>query len=134
MTKFYISMTSGIQGPEGELSKEEADKAVELSLQLTEEWPGAPRHGLGALHATNYIVSWENADSPVSSIHVDAYGFTMVWMAEATDWKYYKDTVGLWASLAPAGYATLRKWLDVGEKAIKEEMDKYDEKVLRATD
>ncbi len=122
MTTLYISMTSGIRGPEDDnLNKEIADKAAALVLQLTEEWQGEPhRGGLGKLHGTNYIVCWTDVGSPINSVHVDAYGFTMVWMADATDWKYYKDTVGLWAALAPSGYAILRKWLDEGEKAMKE--------------
>ena len=113
-------MTSGIRGPESELTDEQSAKAAELVQQLTEEWGAEKPHGLSHLHPTSYIVSWNNEDSPVSSVHVDAYGFTMVWMAGDTDWKYYKDTVGLWAYLAPTGYSALRQWLDLHEKAIKE--------------
>lgn len=115
----YISMTSGIRGPEGILTKEQADKAVELVQQLSEEWVGQKPGGLSHLHATNYVLSWNNEDSPISSVHVDAYGFTWVWTAESSDWKYYKDTVGLWGYLAPFGQAALRNWLDDHAKAMK---------------
>src|SRR5512144_243092 len=109
---FYISMTSGIRGPEGELTDEQAAKAAELVQQLSEEWVTQRPGGLSHLHATNYILSWNNEGSPIQSVHVDAYGFTMVWLVGATDWKYYKDTVGLWGYLAPFGQVFLRKWLD----------------------
>ncbi len=116
---FYISMTSGIRGPEGELPNEQAAKVLELTQQLTEECSHQHR-GLSDLHATNYIISWNNEDSPVNSVHVDAYGYTMVWVSGATDWKYYKDTVGLWGYLAPFGQTFLRQWLDNAERFMKE--------------
>ena len=126
---FYISMTSGIQGPASELTNEQAEKAAELAQQLTEEWVGDKPGGLSHLHATNYIVAWYEEVSPVKSVHVDAYGYAMVWMEGDQDWRHYKDTVGLWAYLAPFGYAALRNWLDAHEKAMKE----YHEEMLRTT-
>jgi hypothetical protein len=115
----YVSMTSGIRGPEGHLPKRQADKAAKLVQQLTEKWPGPNPGGLSHLHATNYVVSWNNADSLVQSVHVDCIGFVSVWMVGATDWTYFKDTVGLWGYIAPYGQKALRKWLDDHEKAIK---------------
>lgn len=119
---FYISMTSGIRGPEAELTQEQSDKVSELVQQLTDEWVGDKPGGLGHLHATNYIVSGLNGLA--NSVAVDAYGFTRVWENGSSDWRYFKDTVGLWAYLAPIGYAALRKWLDEAEKAHEEYYEK----------
>lgn len=128
---FYISMTSGIRGPEGELTEEQANKVTELIQQLTEEWVGQQPGGLSHLHATNYIVS--GLEGPALSVAVDAYGFTRVWTNSNSDWRYYKDTVGLWAYLAPIGYSTLRKWLDEAEKAMKEYQEKLAQGVNNPT-
>ncbi len=125
MTTIYVSMTSGIRGPEGVLTQEQVDRAKELALQLTEKCE--PTHqGLGDLHCTNYIVSWTDENSPIASVQVDAYGRVRLWRTDVTGWEFYVDTVGLWAYLAPFGYAAYRGWREAHEKAMKE----YYEKVL----
>lgn len=123
MTTIYVSMTSGIRGPEGKLTQEQADKAKELALQLTEKCE--PTHkGLGDLHCTNYIVSWTDENSPIASVQVDAHGLVRLWRTDLTGWEFYTDTVGLWAYLAPFGYAAYRGWRDVHERAMKEYYEK----------
>lgn len=121
---FYISMTSGIMGPEGKLTKKQADKAAKLVQQLTEKLPLTNASWRFKLHPTNYIVSWNNADSPIQSVHVESSGLIMLWMKGDSDWSFFKDTVGLWGYLAPFGQKFLRKWLDGHEKAMKEYHEK----------
>jgi len=103
----HINMLSGPKGPEGQLTKEQADKVIELVQQLSEEWDSFI---LNKLSPTNYIITWENQESPIDGIYINDDGCISVWFASATDWKYYKDTVGLWGYLAPFGQMFLREW------------------------
>ena len=124
---FYVSMTSGIRGPEGKLTTKQADKAAKLVQQLTERLPITNASYHFKLHPTNYIVSWNDTNSPIQSVHVDSYGLAMVWVPGSTDWVYFRDTVGLWGYLAPFGQKFLKKWTDIQEKAMKE----YHEKLAK---
>jgi hypothetical protein len=121
-TQFYICMTSGIRGPEGELSEELSKEISELAGRLTEPWDGSTLEGrrLGDLSPTHYAVSWLDKDSPVVSLRTTANGYVTVWRQGDTDWHEYKDTMGIWAKLAPTGSVILQKWYDDMRKAMED--------------
>lgn len=122
-TLFYICMTSGIRGPEGELTEELSKEISELAGQLTEPWNGSKLEGRGlsALSPTHYAVSWLDKDAPIVSLRTTANGYITVWKQGDTDWHEYKDTVGIWAKLAPTGSATYQKWTDDMQKAMEDQ-------------
>jgi len=119
---FYICMTSGAPGPIGVLEEELSKEISELAGQLTEPWNGSKMEGrgLGALSPTHYAVSWVDKDAPIVSLRTTANGYVTVWRKGDIDWHEYRDTVGLWAKLAPTGSATLQKWYDDMQKAMED--------------
>lgn len=121
-TLFYICMTSGIRGPEGELTEELSKEISELVGELTEPWEGSKLEGRGlnALCSTHYAVSWLDKDAPIISLRTTANGYITVWKQGDTDWREYKDTVGIWAKLAPTGSITLQKWHDDMKKTMED--------------
>jgi hypothetical protein len=126
MATFFILLTSGIQGPEAELTDEQVQKIEELALQLNQPWVGSTHFGMG-LGPTNYGVHSLNK---ISGLRVLPQGYATIWKPGDTEWHDFIDTVGLWAYLATIGSPVLQKWLEDGQKA----MDKYNEEMFGTTE
>jgi len=123
MATFYILLTSGIEGPQCELTDEQATKIEELVNQLEQPWVSSTNFGM-RLGPTNYSVS--DLDKKWG-LRVLSQGFVTVWDPVDNDWHNFVDTVGLWSYLATIGSPTLQKWLEDGQK----QMDEYNEEMLR---
>jgi len=122
MATFYIMMTSGIEGPQCELTDEQIQNIEEMALELNQPWVGSTHFGMG-LGPTNYGVSGLNK---ISGLRILPQGFVTIWKPGDTDWHNFMDTVGLWTYLATIGSPTLQKWLKDGQK----QMDEYNEEML----
>ena len=114
----YVNMTSGIRGPEIELTDEQVAKITELTNQLDQPWEGSSLFGMG-MGPDHYMVSF-----PLSNFGVwtNSHGFVCKW--EANDWVNYKDTVGLWGYLAPIGSRAIIQWREEQERYSKEYAEK----------
>ena len=138
-----IKMYSGIRDPELEITEETSKKICEMLCQAYEK---SPKELLPKLGPQGYMVVWEAENSPTVWLHVHE-GIIALSCFAAT--SYLKDTVGLELYLqellaetlrnhyAEAGKAMSQLYDElrvVAEKAAEHEEDKYDEKVLRATD
>lgn len=107
---FYICMTSGMRGPELELTDEQVAAIVKLAEGLTRPWDGfkLAGHGLGPDH---FAVSWEDKDG-YCGLWTESSGFVRFWKNGDSDWTQYKDTVGLWSHLSQYGSLAHQKWLE----------------------
>lgn len=113
---FYICMTSGIEGPKAELTEEFSKEISDLALQLDKSWESYRLAGMG-LGIDHYMVYWGN-DAPIISLSVDGTGYVSMWKNGDTDWQTFKDTVGLWARLAPTGSSAYQKWVEGIESVV----------------
>ena len=120
---FYICMTSGIRGPELELTDEQVEPIVKLVESLTQPWDGSTlvRHRMPA--PDHYAVSWKDGDTHCD-LWTESSGFVRIYKKGDTDWTEYRDTVGLWAHLASHASVAHQKWAEDMKKA--EDAD-YDE-------
>ena len=117
-TKFYIVMTSGIQGPTAEISEEHAKTISELAARITEPWTGPAHIGMG-LSPDHYMVTWdENDDGPIRAVSILSNGWVSMWKRGDMEWHTFTDTVGLWTHLTDIGSAAFQKWT----KEIQEAM------------
>jgi hypothetical protein len=116
---FYICITSGMRGPELELTPEQIAAIVKLAEGLTQPWDGSTlaEHGLGPDH---FAVSWEDKDG-YCGLWTESSGYVRLWKNGDTDWTRYKDTVGLWAHLAQFAGPANEKW----QEDLKREMAAY---------
>ena len=114
----HVCMTSGIRGPEIELTDEQVAKITELIAQLDQPWVGSAHFGMG-LGSDVYMVSIYPTGA---GLQTNAYGFVSKW--EGNDWVNYKDTVGLWGYLAPIGSQAIIQWREEEERYSKEYAEK----------
>lgn len=98
MVTLYISMTSGIRGPECEITAEQADHISTLVSKLTEFWTESKFFGMG-LGPTNYIVTWDDK----YALRVIPEGLVSIWSDGYQNWQGFTDTVGIWKYLQPIG-------------------------------
>ena len=114
----YVCMTSGVQGPEIELTDEQVAKITQLTNQLDQPWEGSSHFGMG-MGPHVYMVSIYPTGA---GIRTNAYGFVSKW--EGNDLVNYKDTVGLWGYLAPIGSKAILLWREEQERYSKEYAEK----------
>ena len=114
-TKFSICITSGIQGPESQLTEEQSQRVSELAGQLTEPWIGGRPLGVG-LSPDHFLVIWENDSAPILGVRTTIRGYVSMWKQGDTDWHDFVDTVGLWSYLAPIGSTTYQNWMKEFQK------------------
>ena len=125
-TKLYVCMTSGIEGPEAELTEEQSQKIIELVGQLSQPWVGDAPIGMN-LSKDHFIVDWDDDNSLISAIRTDPSGYVNMWKRGDTDWHDFVDTVGLWSYLSPLGVDAHQKWV----KQSSEAMEKFYEEMQR---
>lgn len=116
---FYICITSGMRGPELELTDEQVGAIVKLTEGLAQVWDGPKLagHGLGSDH---YAVHWWDGEDPCG-LMTESSGFVRLWKKGDVDWTQYRDTVGLWTHLAQYGAPAHQKWVE----DIKKEAEAY---------
>lgn len=122
---FYICMTSGMRGPELELTTEQVNLIVKLAEGLTQPWDGSKLagHGLGPDH---YSVYWQDGEDHCS-VMTESSGFVRLWKKGDTDWTQYKDTVGLWSHLSQYASPANQKRLE----DMKKEVEAYESTIFK---
>lgn len=118
----YVCMTSGIRGPEIELTDEQVQEIINRISQLAEPWVGSSH--FGGPSSDHYMVHVPYAIP--NGVRTNAYGFVSVWkdIGKGADWINYKDTVGLWGYLAPIGSKAIIQWREEQERYSKEYAEK----------
>lgn len=124
----YVCMTSGVKGPEIELTDEEVSKINELVSQLDTPWEGSNFFGMG-LSSDHFMVNIITSDY---SIYIDTNmcGYVKFSKLEPnialsySSLEEYKDTVGLWGYLAPIGQRAYLQWIEKQKQYSKEYAEK----------
>lgn len=127
-TIIMVCMTSGIEGPRGELTGEQSRSLAELVSRLMEPWTGSELASLGGLGADHYLVQY-GEDPVVFYVRTNASGFVSTWRQGDTDWHNFNDTVGLRSFLSFIAAPIIQKWIQKGQR----EMDEYNEKMFGAS-
>lgn len=124
----YVCMTSGIRGPEIELTDEEVAKINELVDKFDITWEGSNFFGMG-LSSDHFMV---HVVTPDYYFYLDTNmtGYVKCCKVNAgTEYSFaldkeYKDTVGIWGYLAPIGQRAYFQWREEQERYSKEYAEK----------
>lgn len=124
----HVCITSGIKGPEIELTDEETSKIISLVNELDAPWTGSSFFGMG-LSPDHFLV---HITTPTLMVYLDTNmtGYVKLYKA-GPDAEYnmafeqkYKDTVGLWGYLAPIAHRAYQQWIAEQERYSKEYAEK----------
>jgi hypothetical protein len=114
----YVNMTSGIVGPEIELTDEQVQELVNRVSQLNKLWVGSAHFEM--LGPDHYLVYAPFAIP--NGVRTNAHGFVSVWKDD--DWINYQDTAGVWGYLAPFASQAIIQWREGQEHYSKEYAEK----------
>lgn len=117
-TTFYICMTSGVRGPELQLTDEQSQAILKIAEGLTKPWDGSKFAGLG-LGEDHFSVFWEEDDGQHHGLRTESSGYVSIWRKGDTDWIDYRDTVGLWTHLAQYVSAAHTQWIEDQKKRME---------------
>lgn len=114
----YVCMTSGVRGPEIELTDVQVQELVSRISELDKPWEGSAHFGMPS--SDHYMVHAPFAIP--NGIRTNAFGFVSVW--KDNDWVNYHDTAGVWGYLAPFASKAIILWREEQERYSKEYAEK----------